>query len=436
MNVKNTLRALMVAALAMAATSASAVDFHGYFRSGIGGSGSGGQQQCFQAPNADYKFRLGNECQTYIETELSQVAYKDKTGIEFKYDTMLAYQTNEGADWEPLTSNGGQIALRQAWVGATVPQLGGAMIWVGKRYYMRNDVHMIDFFYWDASGPGAGIEGIDLGFGKLAFAIFQNHQNANGGGSNRQIWRPEVRLYDVALPLGALTIGAAAFIDTAPSGDSAAPAPDTQEISPFINALWSVPLLGGRNNLAVQYGTGSAAPLNNYAQFNNSSDSTQWRIVEDLVINPNEKFTMAAVVTYADYAQRYSNDPANLAATWNSAAQLGVGIRPIYHLNDVFSVGLELGYNSVTPTEGTNKDAATLWKATPMLALHPPPGLGGAYFTRPELRLFATYASWNETAQTAGMFGQGSCPTGGTSTGVFGCETGGFTFGAQVESWW
>nr|VXZ89867.1 Maltose-inducible porin [Klebsiella pneumoniae] len=27
---------------------------------------------------------------------------------------------------------------------------------------------MIDFYYWDISGPGAGLENVDLGFGKLS----------------------------------------------------------------------------------------------------------------------------------------------------------------------------------------------------------------------------------------------------------------------------
>ncbi|MDI8746359.1 carbohydrate porin, partial [Salmonella enterica subsp. enterica serovar Montevideo] len=44
---------------------AMAVDFHGYARSGIGWTGSGGEQQCFQVTGAQSKYRLGNECGTY-----------------------------------------------------------------------------------------------------------------------------------------------------------------------------------------------------------------------------------------------------------------------------------------------------------------------------------------------------------------------------------
>lgn len=46
--------------------------------------------------------------------------------------------------------------------------LPGSTLWAGKRFYQRHDVHMIDFYYWDISGPGAGLENVDLGFGKLS----------------------------------------------------------------------------------------------------------------------------------------------------------------------------------------------------------------------------------------------------------------------------
>ncbi len=61
--------AVAVAAGVMSA-QALAVDFHGYARSGIGWTGSGGEQQCFQATGAQSKYRLGNECETYAELKL------------------------------------------------------------------------------------------------------------------------------------------------------------------------------------------------------------------------------------------------------------------------------------------------------------------------------------------------------------------------------
>ncbi len=81
--------AVAVAAGVMSA-QALAVDFHGYARSGIGWTGSGGEQQCFQATGAQSKYRLGNECETYAELKLGQEVWKegDKS---FYFDTNVAY---------------------------------------------------------------------------------------------------------------------------------------------------------------------------------------------------------------------------------------------------------------------------------------------------------------------------------------------------------
>lgn len=81
--------AVAVAAGVMSA-QAMAVDFHGYARSGIGWTGSGGEQQCFQTTGAQSKYRLGNECETYAELKLGQEVWKegDKS---FYFDTNVAY---------------------------------------------------------------------------------------------------------------------------------------------------------------------------------------------------------------------------------------------------------------------------------------------------------------------------------------------------------
>jgi maltoporin len=423
--------AAAVAALALAAIPAAAVDFHGYLRSGIGGSGSGGQQQCFAVPNADKKFRLGNECETYAELQFDQSFYKDKSGLEFFYTGMLAYQSLTAQDYESLKgdSSFNDIALRQNWVGVKgLPGLGGAIVWIGKRYFMRQDVHMVDWFYWDPSGPGAGVENIDLAFSKLALSVFQNRSG------NRQMWRPEIRFYNIDIGAGALAIGYEPFFDSSPGGSN--PNPARQEISHWLTGQWAWPVLGGRNVLALQWGNGSAAPLNNYPQFDNGSASKNFRVIDDFAVNPSPQFTVAAVVAYEDYTQRYSNSPTNLTPTWNTGTQLYIGARPIYHLSDVYSLAAEVGYTGVTPTEGTDKDARTMFKITPAFLIHPPAGPGGAYFTRPELRVFVTWASWNTAAQRDGIFGQTACTTGGTVNGVYGCNKNGLTFGAQVESWW
>ena len=47
-------------------------------------------------------------------------------------------------------------------------------LWVGKRFYQRHDIHMIDYFYWNLAGPGVGLENIDVGMGKVGVAWVRN----------------------------------------------------------------------------------------------------------------------------------------------------------------------------------------------------------------------------------------------------------------------
>ncbi|STS98894.1 maltoporin [Klebsiella pneumoniae] len=167
--------AVAVAAGVMSA-QALAVDFHGYARSGIGWTGSGGEQQCFKATGAQSKYRLGNECETYAELKLGQELWKegDKS---FYFDTNVAYSVNQEDDWESTSP-----AFREANIQGKnlIDWLPGSTLWAGKRFYQRHDVHMIDFYYWDISGPGAGLENVDLGFGKLSLAATRNSES---GGS-------------------------------------------------------------------------------------------------------------------------------------------------------------------------------------------------------------------------------------------------------------
>ncbi len=445
MKTKRILTAIAVA-LAGTAMNAAAVDLHGYLRTGVGGSGSGGQQQCFQHWATDYKFRLGNECETYLELQFDQTMFKDKSGLEFKFSAMPAFKTHNVEDAEAISRNYGSnavsefggtghgidIYLRQAWIGVVMPQLNNAMFWVGKRYFQRQDVHMIDFFYWDASGPGAGLEDIDLKFMKAAVSAFQNK---NEGGGDQQIWRTDVRVYGLGLGgFGSLSAGVNLFVDSSPS--SSHPNPDRQELSPMLNVQHSINALGGRNKLTAQFGTGSASPLSNYPSFGRTDKSKQWRIIEDFVVNPTDKLSAALVFTYADKTQLYDNSAANEFAIWNSRKEMGVGIRPEFHFSELASVALDAGYQQVKPKGGTDTDARNLWKVTPAFLVHPAPGPGGAFFTRPELRLFLTYASWNDASQRDGLYGQGGCPASGSTSGPFGCDKNGLTFGAQVESWW
>ncbi len=425
MRARNVLLALAAAALGLAARETSAVELHGYLRSGIGGNNKGGQQVCFQDPGAPFKFRLGNECENYAEIELRDSLYKDKSGVEFNYVGMLAYSTNEAQDYESLKLTTNDIALRQNWVGATLPQLGGITFWAGKRYYYRNDVHVIDFFYWDTSGPGAGVENIDLGMGKLAISVMQSRPT---GEVRQQIWRPDVRLLGIPVGFGTVDVGASIYVTS--DRATARFASGEQKVSPWLTAQHFAPILGGYNKVAFQWGQGSAAPLSPYPANGAPSSQHQWRVVEQMVFQPSSEISGMATFVYADAKNVYGDTgPGNNHKMW------ALGARPQYHVNPYFHLAVDAGFVQVKPKTG-NTDSMNLFKLTVAPTLSPAPGPGGAFFTRPELRVFGTWATWNKAARAGGIVGEGTCAATGTSTSAFACDLYGFTFGAQVETWW
>ena len=138
----------------------------------------------FSAPGVP-KYRLGNECETYAEIQLgSEVFRQDDTS--FYVDSMIAYITPQENDFETVNDDDATIAVRQFNVRGTnvIQSLPGSTLWIGKRFYQRHDVHINDFFYWDVSGPGAGLEDIDVGTGLLHVAWTRSANDETGNGAD------------------------------------------------------------------------------------------------------------------------------------------------------------------------------------------------------------------------------------------------------------
>jgi len=90
--------AIMGSGPALAEDSNPYPDFHGYMRSGIGATSGGGDQACFQANGADTKYRLGNECETYMEIVLGKEMWsQDETN--FYIDIRIVYKSGQQNDW-------------------------------------------------------------------------------------------------------------------------------------------------------------------------------------------------------------------------------------------------------------------------------------------------------------------------------------------------
>jgi len=393
----------------MAASQALAVDFHGYMRSGIGATADGGDQSCFQAEGAGAKYRLGNECETYAEIGLGKELYNEN-GRSFYVDTMIAYKSDQSNDWESTRGGGpwdnGFSSIRQFNIQGknVIDALPDATLWAGKRYYKRHDVHINDFYYWDVSGPGAGIEDITTGLGKLSVAWTRN--TSVGDLSDTEVASSvlDIRLADIKVNQdGALELG----VDYGSVGltEAQEQAGDSDEDGFLFTAEhtqgnW----FGGFNKLAVQLASdGMIGGGHNNA----TGQGEMVRIVNQGVVKLSDDIEMMYVGIYED--QDMDN---NSGREW-----LSFGVRPVFKWNDVQSTAVELGYDTVDPQSGAEDNSLT------KLTLAQQWSAGTSFWARPQIRAFVTYADWDGNANVSG----GSVDAGSTD---------GLTFGIQAEAWW
>ncbi|HGL3930281.1 TPA: maltoporin [Citrobacter koseri] len=427
--------AVAVAAGVMSA-QAMAVDFHGYARSGIGWTGSGGEQQCFQATGAQSKYRLGNECETYAELKLGQEVWKegDKS---FYFDTNVAYSVAQQNDWEATDP-----AFREANVQGKnlIDWLPGSTIWAGKRFYQRHDVHMIDFYYWDISGPGAGIENIDLGFGKLSLAATRS-QEAGGSYtfSSQDIYNSSKDtandVFDVRLagletnPDGVLELGV--DYGRANTTDDYRLADGASKDGWMFTAEHTQSMLKGYNKFVVQYATdamttqGKGIPQGSFTGVDDSSNTVNndinnngslVRILDHGAISLGDRWDLMYVGMYQDIDRDDNN-----GTTWYT-----VGVRPMFKWTPIMSTLLEVGYDNVKSqrTSDTNNQykitLAQQWQS------------GDSIWSRPAIRLFATYAKWDEKWG----YDNGIAYKDTSATTYSRGDNDEWSFGAQMEIWW
>ncbi|MDH5259536.1 MAG: carbohydrate porin, partial [Gammaproteobacteria bacterium] len=150
---------------------AFALDFNGYFRSGVGANHKGGDQICFKLPGASSKYRLGNECESSATIRFSENIKPTDTAGKFKVYSTFVYESEAEKDWEQYKST-----MREAYAAGTnfgANKWKQVKYWIGQRM-MRKDVHITDYFYWDNSGVGAGFANLPVDRYKISYSLISN----------------------------------------------------------------------------------------------------------------------------------------------------------------------------------------------------------------------------------------------------------------------
>lgn len=418
------------------------VDIGGYFRAGYGVSNEGGPLAAFGAPGAPAKYRLGNEAENYGELIFGKSVYLPGA---FKVDEDLR---PDGTPKGPVarvqvrlsmvspyatlgSSNATTFGLPEAWasVGNVIPPLPGAKFWAGRRFYRRHDIHINDFYFWDMSGGGGGIEDVQLGPAKFALAWIGFASSSGVGNvpapdptnlAGFSKTSVDLRAYDLPLLGGHAEFGV--IFTTARSGlDQAGQKAPTRNGVSFnlVHTATGFISAEGTNKLSVQYGTGPAKTFTNGFEtvnlpegtFIRSEPAAAWRVrvTEHFATNFGEHFSLGPALVFQ------ATDPGDDTGRqyWYSG-----GIRPTVHLNRYFSVAAEGGLDWVQDTGADT--SAGLGKLT----LAPQISVGNRFDSRPVIRAFGTVAWWGDD-----FVGQVGGPDYATTTS-------GISGGMQMEAWW
>jgi maltoporin len=385
--------------------------FHGYFRAGAGiNNAEGGRQGCFGLGGNSMRYRLGNECDAYFEGGYTQNLLKAE-GVTFTGTLWLqAYAPN--SDF-----GNNSTSISKAYVEAKgLDFLSGGVAWIGKRHYVRPDIHMLDLQFINLNGTGGGVDKMDIGPGKLSVAVFKDNDNTVPG-------------------TGGAIVGSTAALRTnfvyegLPTNENGG----LDLVAGLIKAEgsgrhngWNITavhrqnkVLGGANALGLQYGVGPGTGVGTCCSrigasgdTSLGSDVTRLRVFDSLWLQPSDAVAAELVVLH----QR-DRSKANGTSTWTT-----VGARPVWSLHRNFKLQGEVGVSRVTQPGGAPNLSLTKVTIAPTISAGP------GYFQRPELRLFVTHGRWNRAATAAVNASNEGGP-------IYGNRTSATSAGLQVEVW-
>ncbi|MFL9926975.1 carbohydrate porin [Herbaspirillum lusitanum] len=389
--------------------SAAALDlsdslsFNGYARAGFGWLDGGAGQSCFQLPGAPGKYRLGNECEQYAELELEKRIYQGEAGSSLSIVGMASlYNAYNRAP--VFSGQDGNVRLPQLYVKySNIAALNGATLWAGRRYYKRHDIHISDYYFWNPSGTGAGIEDVKLGEVKLSYAFSRKDNIYQEASANRHDFQVnEIRTNtDGLLDVGVSFVEKSSKVADATSGWSLSML-HTQK-----------PFLGGSNKLALQYGVGPGIGLGATGDLHAGRDVKRWRALESFDWQITPAFGGQALLGYQ------KDQAPGAGQNWWTA-----GSRLSYAFSDHFKLQTEIGHDRVTPDNGPTRSLSKL-------TIAPTWAMARSFWSRPEVRLYLTLARWNKAAQNAA-----ASATTLAADGAFGNRLQGSSIGVQVENWW
>jgi maltoporin len=427
-------------AAGVAASADDAFTYSGYFRSGFALTGAGDGYKGYGIDGCNMALgermgRLGNEGdRTYLETGLNRLWSAD-SGAWAKATVLLAFGGYLNGNYTTITP-----ALRQCFA-----EVGGfgfapdASFWAGHRYYGREDIHIIDHYYRDFSGTGFGITNIAKVF-DIAYTqnVIQDSgvKSATGVYNNDSVFKKVVATGHMGAFKANLCYGF--------TGKEKIAAGTAKNISGIFADFSYDPtkfffVTDGSSKIVVQYANGAfvnppswggiadcgvafPAQASSPSLTRKTPEANFFRGIAHGVSTIGDQLSIGAVfeVAYTDYQKDASGADVKTSNLTHSFA-----VRPMFQVTSGIELQLEAGYCAFTNSgdgAGAEKDKMMLqYKVTPSVAF----AMDSNFYTRPQIRVFASYMGQNSNAKTKYAWG-----------GSMDKKSSIVVYGAQAEAWW
>lgn len=370
-------------------------NYNGYARSGYVMNTNGGAASN-RLPSS---FRLGNETDTYFENIFSKKWTKDD-GSWMKAEFLLAHSSGQDTNWEE------GLAVREAFVeGGGFDFAPNLTFWAGDRFYGRSDIHITDFYWRDFSGYGAGVQGINLGSAKLDIAFigrsgWDGNVFENVGEQSQQ--NIDIRIKDIAFAGGNLEFELTPSWSKGDENEATAEDQTGFQLAGIYNTTNFYGLTDGFTTTAIQYGEELGASLGSVNGMGNGEDQSAFRFLTYGLANVNDSWDIMPQFVYN------LNDDGT-----NDTSEIVTGARFTNYITKNFAMQYELGFNYKDP-DNADKEKVAKFTVAPTIKWD------SSFWSRPELRVFLTYAKGNDAAGFADEYDDNS----------------GMNYGMQMEVWW
>src|SRR6056297_1684114 len=417
------------------ATGAEGFSFNTYARSGLLLNGD-----LQSAPGGPYLTpagsvggavgRLGNEPDTYLEAILN---YKQEAenGTKSHYRLMIADSTTSSNDW---TAGDGALNVRQAYVEfSDISGFSGifrdSAIWAGKRFDRDNfDIHWLDSDFIFLAGTGAGIYDVTFSdsvksnfslYGRSFIDFPSDPQTADETSSTDSLILTANNYFgNVQLMLNAIN---------AQDNDSRVVGGVQEAADTGFHTMLAYHggdffgVSEGNFKVAVMHGQGLGAEAKNIGvdgDLHEDAVSTRLGIYGTTYLSGNWRSAPAMLA-----ASLVARSIAGAEYQW-----LTFNTRLAHEIGSNFEMQYEASWQTmdITPLGYAGRNAVDGDYSRFTVAPTFKPQVGG-FWNRPEIRVFASYSTWDDELDTYAA---------GDALGVDSdFESGQWTFGTQMEIW-